>query len=143
MIKVNNHQPIIRVPVSSNNLSHLDALTILSFPFSTQIGAARVKRADIAIEHDRLQSGLPTKVTRVDSNSNTVLASLCNSKYTRNKRKYDLKEGNDILSKVLTIDEDVKKKNSQRKFDDFDSSVLKESNAGFVLYASSLFDSLH
>jgi len=52
-----------------------------------------------------------------------------------------LKEGNDIVSKVLTIDEDVKKKNSQRKFDDFDSSVLKESNAGFVLYALSLYDS--
>lgn len=52
-----------------------------------------------------------------------------------------MKEGNDIVSKVLTIDEDVKKKNSQRKFDDFDSSVLKESNAGFVLYALSLYDS--
>lgn len=70
-----------------------------------------------------------------------MLASLCDSKYTRNKRKYDLKEGNDIVSKVLTIDEDVKKKNSQRKFDDFDSRVLKESNAGFVMYALSLSDS--
>lgn len=134
---INNHQPIIKVPVSSNNLSDLDVLTIL-FPFSTQIGAARVKRDDIVIAHDRLQSELSTKVTRVGSDSttlNAVLASLCDSKYTRNKRKYDLKEGNDILSKVLTIDEDVKKKNPQRKFDDFDSSVLKESNAGFVLYA--------
>jgi len=93
-----------------------------------------VKRDDLVIAHDRVDSGLLTNANNNSKASNAALASLCDSKYTRHKRKHDLNEGNNIVSKVLTIDEDVKKSNSQHKIDDIDSNATKDSNAGFVLY---------